>query len=128
MYQANISCRGDRKYHATTRDSHFDMGADGSNPVDALLASLCACLGHYVGDFLREEKIKFPEYVVSADSELTADKSRLADIHVAIEVKDASLDETQRAGLVNYITKCYIYQTLKANSEIQFRVVPDKGV
>jgi len=127
MYQAKISCRGDRKYHATTRDSHFDMGVDGSNPVDALLASLCACLGHYVGDFLHEEKISFSEYIVGADSELTEDKSRLADIHVAIEVKDASLDENRKADLLNYITKCYIYQTLKANSKILSRVVPDKG-
>lgn len=122
MYQAKIVSKGDRKYHATTRDSHFDMGAEGSNPVDALLASLCACLGHYVGDFLPKEKISFSEYVVSAASELTEDKSRLADIHVVIEVKDATLAETQKADMVYYISKCYIYQTLKANSRIMFKV------
>jgi len=123
MYQAKIVSRGDRKYHATTRDSHFDMGVGASNPVDALLASLCACLGHYVGDFLREEKIGFSEYVVSADSQLTEDQSRLADIQVAVEVKAASLDATQKADMVKYISKCYIYQTLKANSKIMLPVV-----
>ena len=127
MYQAKISCKGDRKYHATTSDSHFDMGVGGPNPVDTCLASLCACLGHYVGDFLHKEKIGFTEYTVGADSELTDDKSRLADIHVAVEVKDASLDETQKAGLLNYITKCYIYQTLKANSKIMLKMGQDKG-
>lgn len=123
MFQAKITSKGDLTYHATTRDSHFDMGANGSNPVDTLLASLCGCLGHYVGDFLHGKKISFSEYVVRADSELTADKSRLADIQVAIEVKDATLDETQKADLVNYISKCYIHQTLKANSKIMFTVV-----
>jgi len=126
MYQAKIASTGDRKYHATTSDSHLDIGLGGPNPVDTCLASLCACLGHYVGDFLRKEKIGFTEYTVGAESELTEDKTRLADIHIAVEVKDASLDEPRKADLMNYITKCYIFQTLKANSKMILKVMPDK--
>jgi uncharacterized OsmC-like protein len=126
MYQAKIASKGDRKYHATTRDSHFELGVGGSNPVDAMLASLCGCLGHYVGDFLHEEKIIFSEYIVSADTELTKDKSRLADINIAIEVKDAPLSEIKKSQMLKFISKCYIYNTLQANSKIIFKIVSDK--
>ena len=124
MFKAKIVNKGDLKYHATTQTSSFDMASDGTapNPVDTLLASLCACLGHYVGDFLRQEKIAFSEYSVSAESELTEDHVRLADIRVAIEVQNAVWNEAMRSSMLDFITKCYIYNTLKANSRITMNV------
>lgn len=125
MFEAKITSKGDKKYHATTQHSQFELASDGSasKPADVLLASLCACLGHYVGDFLRQEKIAFSEYSVRADSELTKDQSRLADIHVAIEVPGAQWDDAAKSAMLKFITKCYIYGTLKANSRIHLNVV-----
>ena len=123
MYQAKIVTKGDNRFHATTRDAGFEMGVDSSNPVDVLLASLCACLGHYVADFLRQEKIRFSEYSICADSELVEDKSRLGDIHVVIDVKNATWNRKARAGLLDFITTCCIFGTLKANSDVRLKLV-----
>jgi len=125
MFEATITSKGDDKYHATTRHSQFELASDGSasKPGDALLASLCACLGHYVGDFLKQEKIAFSEYSVRADSDLTQDQSRLADIRVAIEVPGARWNDAAKSAMLKFIRKCYIYGTLTANSPIHLSVV-----
>jgi uncharacterized OsmC-like protein len=123
MYQASIVSAGDYRYHARTRDSRSKMGKDGNNTVDALLATLCACLGHYVGDFLHQETIQFTEYTVSANSELAEDRPRLADIHVTVEVKNAVLSEKAKAAMLEFIeSQCLICGTLKANSKVLMSV------
>jgi len=124
MYRAKIVSKGDQIYHATTSASRFEMGSDGvhSNPVDTLLASLCACLGHYVGDFLHQEKLTFSEYSISAEAELTKDHSRLADIHVAIQIEGAVWEEATTAALLNFVKQCCIHNTLKANSQVFIKV------
>lgn len=123
MFKAAIVSKGDHKYFATTQHSQFLLASDGSGskPTDALLASLCGCLGHYVGDFLQQEKIAFSEYSVSADSELTEDQTRLGDIHITVEVKDASIAKAAYDKMLIFITQCYIYNTLKANSKIHLK-------
>jgi len=125
MFSANIVSTGNSRYHVTTRHSHFEMASDGtsSKPVDALLASLCGCLGYYVSLFLNDEKVHFTEYRVSATSDLTEDQTRLADINVNIEIEGTTLNETMSAALLTFIKRCYIHNTLKANSQIHMRVL-----
>ena len=66
MYSASIDNRGDSKYHASTGAFGFVMDTDGQgvSPVGALLASLCACLGHYVRDFLGGQKLAYSFFAV----------------------------------------------------------------
>ena len=126
MYAAKTVSKGDKRHLATTRHAEFTMATDGSasSPGDALLGSLCACLGHYAGDYLHREQIVFSEYSVSAESELSDDRTRLAEIHVSIEFKDAVLTESQRLELSNFVTQCFIYGTLKANGPVTIGVQP----
>ncbi len=125
MYQAKIVSTGDDRYHATTSHGRFDMASDrtSSTPTEALLASLCACLGHYVADYLHQQQIQFSTYSVSAESDLAADRSRLGDIHVAVTVADIAMDEATKAAMLQYVTRCHIYGTLRANSAVRIDVV-----
>lgn len=120
MYRASTENKGDSRHYATTKNHYFVMDTAGqaSNPVDALLASLCACLGHYVRDYLLEKNIAYNGFAISAKSEPTEDQMRLADIHVSIDLKDTPLDEQRRAELLKYVERCKVYNTLKANSRI----------
>jgi uncharacterized OsmC-like protein len=128
MYQAQIVSAGDKRYHAKTSSSHaFYMSSDGSsaNPVDTLLASLCGCLGHYVGDFLHQEHISFSDYIVRASCDLTNDRTRLGDIHVHIEIHQAKQEwnETISSAMQKFIMQCYIHNSLKANAPIPIEIV-----
>lgn len=80
MYSASIVNKGDLQYHAATKDYRFLMGEDGGNPIDVLLASLCACVGHHVRDRLVEQKIAFSALTVKADGSLAGDKLSIARI------------------------------------------------
>ncbi len=126
MYCASIENRGDSTYHATTRHSTFVMATDGhgANPVDAMLASLCACIGHYARDYLREERISASKLTVKAEAQGTADGARLAEIAIRIDVDDAHLDEGRRGELVQRAERCKIHNTLKAGCALRITVGP----
>lgn len=121
MYNASIENRGDSKYYATTKDYHFvmDTEGNGANPIDTLLASLCGCIGHQAREYLREQRISSHGFVVSAEAGLTNDKTRLSDISLSIDMKDTQLDSGQRAGLLKYVERCKIHNTLKAGCSIK---------
>ena len=120
MYSASIENSGDTKYHATTGTFGFVMDTDdhGVQPVDALMASLCACLGHYVRDFLNEQKAAYSSFTVEAKAGLAQDGQRLGEISALIAINGARLDDRQQSGLLTYVEKCKIYNTLSANSPI----------
>jgi uncharacterized OsmC-like protein len=127
MYKASITTKSDRKKCvATTRHGQFEMSTDGvaSNPVDVLLASLCACLGHYVGDFFAQEHVAVSEYSVSAESAATDDGARLGDIRVAFAANGVKWNEALQDKMLQFVTKCRIHSTLKANSRIMMTIVP----
>lgn len=124
MYEAKITSNGNERYHAITRHAEFDMATNGTgaSPTDVLLASLCACVGHYVGAFLAQQKVPAVDYEVSADAELTEERSRLAEIHVTLDVRNAALSEAAQSELLRFITQCQIHNTLKSNSRISICV------
>ncbi len=126
MYKGEITGKGDNRYHAATRHARFEMASDGtaSGPVDTLLASLCACLGHHLSDHLKTERIPFGEFSIAAECELAADRARIGDIGVVIKVDRAMLDEGAKASLVASVRQCCIHNTLAANSRITIQVVP----
>lgn len=126
MYSASIENRGDSTYHATTRHSTFVMAIDGhgANPVDAMLASLCACIGHYARDYLREERISASRFTVKAEAQGTPDGMRLAEIAIRIDVEGAHLDEARRGELARTAERCKIHNTLEAGCALRITVGP----
>jgi len=110
MYKAIVENKGDSKYYASTRHSGFVLDTEGkeSNPIDALLASLCACMGHYVRDYLADQRISHNGFSLEAKAGVTPDKTRLAPIDVQIKVKDAKLDDRQISELLKSVEVCKI--------------------
>ncbi len=123
-YSASIENRGDSKHYATTRHGAFVMDTEGqaANPVDTLLASLCACLGHYVRDYLRDQQLACAGFSIAAEAGVSDDNLRLGDIRVVIDVRGLTLAADRRSDLARFVTQCRIYSSLKANSKIQIDV------
>jgi uncharacterized OsmC-like protein len=123
MYRASIENRGDTRYHATTKDAAFvlDTAGQGANPVDALLASLCGCVGHYVRDYLRELGIAYRSFTIDAEATATADQKKLAGITLWIDLGDTELGPQKRAGLLAFVERCKIHGTLREGCPIETR-------
>ena len=123
MYRASTENRGDSRHHAITKDYAFTLDTEGkgANPVDTLLASLCGCVGHYVRDFLREQRIASGGFTIDAEGSATADGSKLSVITLRIDLRDAELDEPKRAALLAYVQRCKVLNTLRAGCEIEMR-------
>jgi uncharacterized OsmC-like protein len=121
MYSASVENKGDSRYYAATKDYSFviDTAGQGANPIDTLLAGLCGCIGHWVGDYIRGERIDAGGFTVKAEAGLTSGRDRLSDINMVIEMKDARLDGRHGEELLKYVENCAIYNTLKANSRIR---------
>ncbi len=121
MYRASIVNVGDSKYYASTKDASFvlDTEGRGANPVDALLASLCACIGHYVRDYLREQRIAYRGFTIESEAGISADKSKLSEIRLWIALEDALLDEPQRSALLTYVERCKVHGTLKEGCPVK---------
>jgi uncharacterized OsmC-like protein len=116
MYAVTLENRGDTRFHATSRGYHFVLGPQGAgaNPGDTVLAGLCACVGHYVRQFLQERRLASYGFTLQAEAESTPDESRLASIAVWIDLRDTPLDEAGRAQLLAAAARCKIHNTLKA--------------
>ncbi len=116
MYSVTVENRGDTRYHATSRGYEFLVGPQGAgaNPGDTVLAGLCACVGHYVRQFLQERRLASHGFAIAAEAESTPDESRLASIAVWIDLGDTPLDEAGRAQLLAAAARCKIHNTLKA--------------
>lgn len=120
MYRASIENRGDARFHATVKGHSFVLGPEGqgASAGDTLVAALCGCIGHYTRLFLRERRVAFEGFGVSAEAESTADQSRLARIDVRIDLGRTELDEQRRAELLTYVERCKLHNTLKAGCTI----------
>jgi uncharacterized OsmC-like protein len=116
MYAVTMENRGDARYHATSRGYEFVLGPQGAgaNPGDTVLAGLCACIGHYVRQFLQERRLASHGFALRAEAESTADETRLASINVWIDLRNTALDEEGRAQLLASAARCKIHNTLNA--------------
>ena len=125
MYCASVENNGDMRFHATTRDGSFTMAinGNGANPVDTLLAALCGCIGHYVGDFVREQRIPSPGFTVKAEGRQTEDGTMLSAIDLFVELKSIKLENEEKEALLKYVERCKIHNTLKAGCRIRLALV-----
>ena len=117
MYKASIENRGDSRSYVTTRHASFvmDTEGNGANPVDTLLASLCGCLGHYVRDYLNDQRISYRDFAINAEAKSTPDKSRLDTINVIIHLGDVVLTDQQSGELLGFLDNCKVHKILKIN-------------
>lgn len=126
MYAITLENRGDTRYHATSRGYDFVLGPQGAgaNPGDTVLAGLCACVGHYVRQFLQERRLAGHGFSIRAEAESTPDESRLASIAVFIDLRDLPLDAAGREELLAAAARCKIHNTLKAACPVTLAVDP----
>lgn len=114
MYRATIENRGDTRYHARARHGAFEMDTHGkaASPIDAALAALGACVGHYVRDFLVERGLA-AGFAVEVRSQKTADGTRLGPITLEIVLGPTRLDPAQERELLAFVERCPLHGTLR---------------
>jgi len=122
MFAASIRNNGGFKFHAAMKDYAFDISTEGqgAHPIDTVLAGLCGCMGHFTRDYLSAEAITGGELSVNAEADLLEDGPRLSAIRVTITIRNITLEESQKKGLLKFIRQCPVYNTLKANAEVNF--------
>lgn len=119
MYTATVENNGSQQYRATSRGYEFVMGLNGANPIETLLAGLCACVAHHVRDRMIERKIAFTAFAMKAEAERTEDGLALAKIGVSIEVWGVPLSAAEGDDLVAQAKECPLYNTLIKGTVIQ---------
>jgi len=115
MYRASVENWGDSRFYVTTRHASFAMDTQGkgANPVDTLLAAACGCVGHYVRDYLRDQAVSCPTFVVTAEATSTPDQSRLAGMTIRIDLGPVHLGEAREVELLRTVEKCKVLGTLR---------------
>jgi uncharacterized OsmC-like protein len=119
MYTALVENNGSQQYRATSRGYEFVMGQSGANPIETLLAGLCACVAHHVRDRLIERKIVFTKFAIKADAELTEDGLAIAIIGISIDVSCGALTAAQGDDLIEQSRHCPLYNTLVKGTVIE---------
>lgn len=116
MYRSVIENNGDSKFYAKMGDSSivFDAAGNGANPVDAMLAALCACMGHYVRDYLDGHHGK-SGFSIEAEAGVMSDKTSLACIDVRIDLKSVKLNDREASDLLKVVQKSKIHRILNEN-------------
>lgn len=124
MYHAKVENRGDCRYFAKTRHSSFTLDTEGKevNPIDALLASLCGCVGHYVRDYMIDSRISNSGFTVQANTDAAKNENRLEKINVRIDVTGQSLTEEQRSEMLKYVDRCKVVGIVKHNPGLTVEV------
>lgn len=121
MNRATIENKGDSRFFAATKDYSFvlDTEGRGANPLDALLASLCACVGHMTREYLKKNGIEHTGFRVEAESQMTDDLARIADIRLDLDLSGTELDAAGKSALLSSVNACKIRQTLKNACDVQ---------
>lgn len=124
MYQASVENWGDSRYIATTRHSTFVMCTQGkgANPVDSLLAALCACMGHHVQEYFQAKSAPLLAFRVSAESDAAPSDTRIASIAVRIDIGPRKLSATDNVGILEEISKCKVYGTLRQSCRVDIEI------
>ena len=124
MNRASIENKGDSRFYATTKDYAFvlDTEGQGANPIDALLASLCACIGHMTRDYLKSNGDASRGFRVTAEGSMTADETKLSVIRLGIDINGTGLDNARESELLAHVERCKIRQTLKDACDVQIEL------
>jgi uncharacterized OsmC-like protein len=119
-FMASVENRGDSLFHATTQDATFKLDTNGqaAHPIDALMGCLSACIAHHVLLWLRDSAMGNPGFTVSASGTLTPERLRFLSISVTVDVSWIPDDPTLRKGLLEYIKRCPVYNTLNIGCPI----------
>lgn len=120
MYTASVENKGASRFVATTKDGEFVMGQGGVGAIDAMLASLCGCVGFHVRDRLMEKKIAFSSFTIMADGGKSADGSFINRIAMTLHVESRALTAAEKEDLLAQAKTCPIYNTLAKVAEIAF--------
>jgi uncharacterized OsmC-like protein len=127
-FMASVENRGDSLFHATTRDAKFKLDTNGqaAHPIDGLMACLSACIAHHVLLWLHDQGIGNPGFTVSASGTLTDERLRFQSIAVAVDVSWLPKDPALHKGLVEYIHRCPVYNTLNGGCPIDLTFSKNK--
>jgi len=126
VYQVKVSNPGDYSFSVQSASYQFNIdtkGEKGIRPLDALLASLGACIGVYIRKYAEGGKLSLSEFNIDVHAEFSKESPiRFKKIEVLIDLKDNRLEERRLKSLLGFIRNCPVHNTLKGNPEIDLKV------
>jgi len=129
MYKVEITHNQEMNFTAKVGEAEFiiDAKSNGLTPLDALLSGLGSCIGVYIRKYAEGAKLDLRNFKVTVSAELSGETPVcFRQINADIDFKNCSLDERRQKALLQFIKNCPVHNTLKANPEINFKLLCSK--
>lgn len=99
-------------------------GQGGMGPLDVLLSSLGTCMGVYIRKYAEGAKLNLEGFNIAVSAELSKEQLMcFRKINVEIDFKNNQIDERRKAALLAFIKNCPVHNTLKANPEVEIKLL-----
>lgn len=126
MYRVEVTGSADSVFKVKSKDYEFDIDTRGKGitPPDTLLASLGSCLGVYLRKYAEGAKIPLKDFQISVEAELSKEPPvSFKCINIAVDLKGLALDARRQEALLQFVKNCPIHNTLKANPQVEIKLV-----
>lgn len=126
MYRVEIAHDKDFTFNVKSQDYACVVDARGKNgltPPDVLLAALGSCIGVYIRKYSETAKLNLLNFSVTVEAEFSQEPPLcFKAIRVAVDLKDAHLDERRIKALLEFVKNCPVHNTLKSNPLVEIKL------
>lgn len=125
MYHVDVVNNGSSVFNVRSNDAEItiDTKGKGITPPDTLLASVGSCLGVYIRKYAEGAKIPLNSFTIAVDADFVKEGPLcFKEIRVAIDLKDAAIDERRKRALLEFIKNCPVHNTLKMNPVVNIEI------
>lgn len=100
---------------------------NGLSPMEALLSSLCGCMGIDVVDILKKMRARIDHFSVKATSQRKEQPPRyFTDIQLDFRIQtDAAPERVERAIGLSFEKYCSVFHTLRKDLKVSHRLILD---
>lgn len=128
LWKQNMAFETTINGHSLVMDAASEFGGNdlGPRPKMLMLASLAGCTGMDVVSILKKMKIKFDDFKIRVEADLTDEHPKhFTKMHVIYEVKgnDLQLEKIQTAVNLSQEKYCGVSATLKKGIEVTYEVI-----
>ncbi|MCW4051336.1 MAG: OsmC family protein [Candidatus Bathyarchaeota archaeon] len=98
-----------------------DVEPEGMSPGALMAAALGMCTGMHVLGWLKRHDVEHNGYEITVDNESGEAPRRCSKYTTTIKLK-ADLDEKQMESLLAEASRCYVGNTIRAETEVQVNI------
>jgi len=126
VYKVNVNSKSGYSFRVKAANYAFDVDASGKaiTPPDTLLAGLGTCIGVYIRKYAEGAKLDLGEFDINVEADFSSEKPvSFKKIKVNIDLKNVRLEDKRKNALLAFVKNCPVSNTLKANPDIDVRIL-----